>query len=172
DILIGIFKSRIKPPKEPKLREASKADIVLAVKKGLVTPEEAYIMLQDIDFSPEASQFILMVRAESSPFSPASFEEFKAVTQKWRRAAKMTSKEVTDELKATGAEVVRLTEELKILEEAVADEKWTLMPAVELPEEAEAELKDLQVKRNRAAAALAEAKSRYDTARAKFAQES
>ncbi|GAJ03211.1 unnamed protein product, partial [marine sediment metagenome] len=70
EFLLKIFDAQVKPPVDPKLKEASKADILLGVKKDLITPSEGYTMLLDLDFTPEAADFILMVKAEKSAFSP------------------------------------------------------------------------------------------------------
>ncbi|GAJ04693.1 unnamed protein product, partial [marine sediment metagenome] len=96
EFLLKIYDAQVKPPVEPREREASKADIILAVKKGLITPEDAYLMLQDIDFTPEASVFILEVKAEVSPFSPINYAEFKDRAQKYRRAAGMVGVEMPE----------------------------------------------------------------------------
>jgi len=162
EFLLDIYRAQVTPPEEPRDREASKADIVLAVKKGLITPEDAYLMLQDIGFTPEASQFILEVRAEASPFSPRSFDEFKDRAVKYRKAIGLEVTEMPEELKAAAGEVVRLTKEVKDLEDAVVEEKKKLLDLEPLPPEAEDRLKELQVFRNRAIAELQRVKSDYD----------
>lgn len=163
DFLIKIFLATITPPVDPRAKEASKADIVLAVKKGLITPEDAYLMLQDIDFTPEASEFILMVKAEVSPFSPVNFAEFKDLTQKYRKAAGMAAKPVPEELKKAAEEVVKLTAEVKSLKEAVEAEERGLVKEEVLPEAATAKLEELRVALHRAEANLFAAKTNYDS---------
>ena len=86
DTLLEIFDAQVKPPKTTRLREASKADIVLGVKKGLITQEEAYGMLLDLGFSPEGAQFVLFVKTEESPFSPINLEEFRNLVNLRRKA--------------------------------------------------------------------------------------
>ena len=160
--ILSIYQATVKPPAEPRQREASKADIVKAVKTGLITPEEAYLMLQDIGFTPEASQFILMVQAESSPFSPMSYNEFKDLTQKYRVVAGREAKPMSEELRAAAAEVVKLTREVESLEAAVKEEEKTLVSEEVLPEAATKKVKKIQVALHRAEAALAAARSNYD----------
>ena len=160
--ILSIYQATVKPPAEPRQREASKADIVKAVKTGLITPEEAYLMLQDIGFTPEASQFILMVQAESSPFSPRSYNEFKDLTQKYRVVAGREAKPMSEELRAAAAEVVKLTREVESLEAAVKEEEKTLVSEEVLPEAATKKVKKIQVALHRAEAALAAARSNYD----------
>lgn len=162
DFLLDIYRAQVKPPVDPKLKEASKADIVLGVKRGLITETEGYIMLLDLDFSPEAADFILMVKAEESPFSPASYNEFKALTDQWKAATAAGGPTMPEELKLAAAEVVRLTRDVKDLEEAVVEEKKRLLDLEPLPPEADARLKELQVFRNRAIAELQRVKSDYD----------
>jgi len=162
EFIVKIFMANIKPPKEPRDREASKADIVLAVKKGLITPEEAYLMLQDIGYSPEASNFILTVRAESSPFSPVSYEEFKDRTAKYKRAAGREARPMPEELKQAGAEVVKLTDDVENLKRSVTEEEAKLVAEEPRPAAAEAKLKKLQVALHRAEAKLDQAKTNYN----------
>lgn len=135
-------------------REQSKADVVLAVKKGLLSPEEAYIMLQDLGFSPEAAEFILTVRAESSPFSPVSYGEFKDLTAKYRRIAGMTTKDLPEEIRELADQFVKTQLEVDSLERAEREERRRLNATEEVPDSASAELKRIQVAKNRAIAEL------------------
>jgi len=162
EFLLKIYKALVKPPTEPREREASKADIVLAVKKGLITSEDGYLMLQDIGFTPEAAQFILSVRAEVSPFSPVSFQEFKDITGKWRKAAAMPSETLTEEIRQAAAEVVKLTKDLEILQALVKEEEAKLVKEEVLPAEATARRDELRVALHRAESTLAEAQGHYD----------
>jgi len=162
EFLLKIYKATIKPPAEAKEREASKADIVLAVKKGLITPEDGYLMLQDIGFTPEASQFILMVQAESSPFSPMAYQEFKDITGKWRKAAGVEATPEVEEIRKAAAEVVKLTRDLKSLQTSLTEEERTLITAEVIPVEATARRDELRVALHRAESALAAAQIHYD----------
>jgi len=170
EFLLDIFKATIKPPEEPRQREASKADIVQAVKKGLITPEEAYLMLQDIGFTPEASEFILMVRAETSPFSPVTFGEFKGLTEKYRRATGREVKPMPEELKQAADELVKITNEVESLDRAIEEEKAKLIPDEPLPEQATARLEELEVSRNRARAELQRLSQDYNAKLAEWRQ--
>jgi len=162
EFLLKIYKATIKPPAEAREREASKADIVLAVKKGLITAEEGYLMLQDIGFTPEASQFILMVKAEVSPFSPMAYQEFKDITGKWRKAAGVEGTPEAEALRHAAAEVVKLTRDIEVLKERVKDEERGLVAGKILPPGATAKVDELRVALHRAEATLAAAKSHYD----------
>lgn len=161
EFLLKIYDAQVKPPEEPREREASKADIIAAVKKDLITPEDAYLMLQDIHFTPEASQFILSVRAEVSAFSPINYAEFKERTQKYRVAAGMEVKPMPEELKKAAEEVVRLTGEVEALERSIAEEEKGLVDEEILPAAATARRDELRVSLHRAEAELARVKSDY-----------
>lgn len=163
EFLLNIYKALVKPPVEPREREASKADIIAAVKKDLITPEDGYLMLQDIGFTPEASEFILSVRAEVSAFSPISYTEFKDLTHKYRVASGMEARPMPEELKKAADEVIRVTGEVESLQRSIEEEKRGLVEEEVLPAAATKRLKKLQVSLHRAEAELAMAKSEYDS---------
>ncbi len=167
-LLLDIFNASIKPPPEARQREASKADVLLGVKKALITPEEGYVMLLDIGFTPEAAEFILFVKAESSPFSPVTFSEFKGLTSKWRKAAGMATKELTDRLKVAGDELVRITAEVKSLEEAARAEEFTQHDADVIPEDSAGRLRDINLAKNRALAEQQRIQQNYNALVAEF----
>ena len=162
EFLLKIYRALVEPPTEPRAREASKADIVLAVKKGLITPEDGYLMLQDIGFTPEAAQFILVVKAEVSPFSPMSYQEFKDTTGKWRKAAGMTSETITEQIRQAAGEVVKLTKDLEILQTLVREEEAKLVKEEVLPAETTARRDELRVALHRAESTLFTAQSHYN----------
>lgn len=162
EFLLKVFDAQVEPPKEPREREASKADIVAAVKKGLITPEDAYLMLQDIDFTPEASAFILQVKAEVSPFSPRSYQEFKERAKKYQAATSIGVTSMPEEIKTAADEVVRLTGEVETLQRSIKEEERGLVNQEVLPEETTKRLTKLRVSLHRAEAELAQAKSEYD----------
>lgn len=172
EFLIKLFNATVTPPTELNLKEASKADVLLGVKKGLITPSEGHAMLLDIGYKPDAADFILFVKAEESPFSPVSYEEFKDLTQKWRRAAGMEGKPMTDEIKSLGAEVVRLTAEVRALAAAVRLEERTLVSDEALPETATARLTELRVTLRRAEAELSRVETDYNAKVAEWRHDS
>ena len=168
DLLLKIFDSQVKPPEEAKLKEASKADIVLGVKKGLITQEEGYLMLLDLGFSPDASLFILTVQTEETPFSPINFAEFKELTQKYRLASGLEGKPMNEEIRAAAQAVILLTSERDSIQRSIVEEKRGLVGEEILPAEATARLKKLQTSLRKAEAALSAAKTGYDRLVAEF----
>jgi len=162
DFILKVYKAAVKPPEEPKLKEASKADIITAVKKGLITQEAGYMMLLDIGFAAEAAIFILSVAAEQSPFSPVNFAEFKDMTQKYRQASGLEGKPVNEEIRKAAADVIRLTGERDIIQQSIKQEQRGLVGEAILPAGATARLTTLQASLRKAEAALAAAKTEYD----------
>lgn len=169
DARILLFEKE-EPPVEARKRQASKADIVLGVKKGLITSEEGYLMLLDIGFSPEASQFILTVKVESSPFSPVTFGEFKDLTGKWRRAAGMTSPAFNERLRKAGDELVQISTQVKTLQDELRREELLQVDQDVIPEDAEKRIKELTVAKNRAVSEKERIQSAYNALVAEFRQ--
>jgi len=163
EFLLKIYDAQVKPPTEAREREASKADIVLGVKKGLITQEEAYGMLLDLGFTAEAAQFILMVKTEESPFSPIDYAEFKDLTRKYRVAAGREAKPMSKEIIAAGAEVVKLTSDVKALQTTLKAEERKLIAQEVLPEAATAKRDELRVMLHRAESELRAAQVNYDS---------
>lgn len=161
-LLLKIYEDQVEPPVEPKQREASKADIVLGVTKGLIDQYEGYMMLLDLDFTPEAADFILMVKTEESPFSPINYQEFKDLTHKYRLAIGREARPMTEELKTAADEVVKLTGEVEALERSVAAEKRKLIKDEVVPEAATKKLTALETKLHRAQSELARVKTEYN----------
>lgn len=163
-LLLDIFYASITAPDTEIGRQESKADIVKAVKSGLITPEEGYLRLQDIGFTPEASDFILQVQAETSPFSPVSFNEFKDLTAKWRKSTGREVSEMPADLKEKADELVAANNQVDLIEQRIADEKKKLIDSPEIPPETEQTLKELQVTLNRAIAERQRLQNEYDAA--------
>ena len=118
-------------------------------------------MLLDLAFTPEAAEFILMVKTEESPFSPINFTEFKDLTQKYRVAAGMKARPMPEEIKKAAAEVVRLTDEVKTLTRSIEEERRGLVDEEVLPEETTERLTELQVTLHRAEAELTRVNQEY-----------
>lgn len=160
--ILKVYKAAVKPPEEAKLKEASKADIVTAVKKGLITQEAGYLMLLDIGFAADAALFILSVAAEESPFSPVTFDEFKDLTQRYRLATGAGGKPMSEEIKKLGAEVVRLSAEVAAIEGSIKTEKGGLLETEGLPATATARLRELQSTLYKAQAELSRVRTDYN----------
>lgn len=112
NFLVRIYTFVKEKPTEVRLRERSKADILEAVKKGLIENKDAYDMLLEIDFAPKDAEFILFVKAEESPFSPQTDAEFNELVNTYRRSVGLPTHETTEA--ALQAEKVMLEAEARL----------------------------------------------------------
>jgi hypothetical protein len=106
---------------EVKQKEVTKADIVSGVKKGLLSPEEGYLWLQDIGYSPESSNFILTLAIVPTGGSPDSYTEFKKITQAYRASQGLTATSVPQDL-------INAERELKTAEDTLNYAKYQQLP--------------------------------------------
>ncbi|MBA7484953.1 hypothetical protein ES707_20484 [subsurface metagenome] len=82
--LLAIYEAVAEGEKPPAEREATKADIIKGVRKGIIAPEQGYSMLLDIGYSHDAATFILSINVEAEAFSPQSYMEFLFLTRWYR----------------------------------------------------------------------------------------
>ena len=143
-------------------KELTKAEIIKGVKKEVLSWDEGVELIMDLDYDAATAELILAINLTAAAGSPETVEEYRDLTQKYRKAMGMSAKPVTEELKKAAASVVRLSGEVKSLTEAIEVEKKTLVGEEPLPEAATAKLKELQVSQHRAEAELARAKGEYD----------
>ncbi len=161
EFIIKIYLAAVSKPTEPRSKEQSKADVLMAVKKGLLLPADAYLMLQDIGFTPDASEFILTVNAETSPFSPVNYAEYLDLAGKYKRAIGESANPITDESKTLAAEVVKLTDYVNRLKAQIEIEKHKLSDASGLQPTDFPVIRELTVSLHRAETELDRVKSGY-----------
>ena len=126
-LLISLVEQTTEVIEDIRTRELTKIDIIKAVKAGVLTPEEGYIMLQDIGYTPKDAEIIFQTRIEAIPGSPDTFNEFKKMTQIYRASQGMTSVVVPDEL-------IMAEREVKIAEAALRQGKATKVKPKRLAE--------------------------------------
>ncbi|KKL86589.1 hypothetical protein LCGC14_1943240, partial [marine sediment metagenome] len=133
-----MIQTKIKPAGTERVageRDLTKTDIIKGVKKEVISWSEGIELLVDMGYSEDEADYILAINISALEGSPETMEEFRDITQRYRKAVGLPSKPVTEELLKAAAEVVRLTEEVKSLKEAVEAEEKTLIADVVLPEE-------------------------------------
>jgi len=160
-----MIQTKIKPQEPERVEEGrslTKTEIYKGVKKGVISWEQGIELLMDLGYDYDEADYILTINVESLADSPETFEEFKAITQKYRIATGREEKPMPEELKKAAEEVVRLTGEVEALEQSIEEEKRGLIEAEGVPGEATARLDELQVFRNRAISELERVKSEYD----------
>lgn len=160
-----MIQTKIKPTqaaRTTKEKDLTKAEIVKGVKKGVISEAEGAELLQDMGYDADEADYILTINIAAAAGSPETYEEFKDITQKYRRAAGMEAKEVSEELKKAAAKVVDITKEVESLKAAVAEEQATIVDEETAAPGVTAKLKKLRVSLHRAEAKLAEAQSDYN----------
>lgn len=145
-----------------KERDLTKTEIYKGVKKGLITWGEGLELLMDLGYDEDEAEYILEVNVGVLAGSPETYDEFKSLTKGWRKAAGMASETITEKIRQAGAEVVKLTKDLKILQTLVREEEAKLTKEEVLPAEATARRDELRVALHRAESTLAEAQAHYD----------
>jgi len=171
DRLEELIQTKIKsaqPERTAKEKDLTKSEIYKGVKKDVITWPEGIELLLDLGYDEDEADYILTINIEALSDSPETFEEFKSITQKWRKAVGMEAKPMTEELIAAAAEVVKLTKDVEALQTAIKEEERTLISEEVLPEEATAKRDELRVTLHRAEAELARVQGEYDRLLAEY----
>ena len=150
------------PARTAKEKDLTKTEIYKGVKKEVITWGEGLELLMDLGYDEEEADYILTINVESLTGSPHNFDEFKAITNKWRKSARVVDDQESEQLRAAAGEVVKLTKDIKVLQDAVKYEESQLTDRGPLPKEATAKLDDVRVKLHRAEAELTSARDKYD----------
>lgn len=96
--LVALADATKKTITNPKQKELTKADIITGVKKAIITAEDGYLMLQDIGYSADDANFILLINIPAATGSPDTYAEFLQITQSYAKAVGLPSKTVPPEL--------------------------------------------------------------------------
>lgn len=160
-----MIQMKVKPQEPERIEEGrslTKTDIYKGVKKEVITWDQGIELLMDLGYDYDEADYILTINVEALAGSPETFEEFKAITRKYRIATGREEKPMPEELKKAAEEVVKLIGEVEALEESITEEKRGLIEGEALPEETTKKLKKLQVAKNRAISELERVKSEYN----------
>lgn len=106
-LLLSIFQAQITPPVDVKTRELTRADITAGVKKGILEPKEGFEALLDMDYSPENVAYILELKADVSPFSPATPSDFNNLVIMYRKALGMDFSTATEAAVMAESQLIR-----------------------------------------------------------------
>uniref|UniRef100_A0A6M3M5D7 Uncharacterized protein n=1 Tax=viral metagenome TaxID=1070528 RepID=A0A6M3M5D7_9ZZZZ len=163
DELIQTKVKSVEPASTAEGKELTKSEIYKGVKQGVISYNEGLDLVMDLDYTKDQADYLLITNVQALTGSPETYMDFKDMTQKYRKAAGLETKPVTEELKAAAAEVVKLTRDVKSLSDTLEAEERTLIKQEVLPGEATAKRDELRVALHRAESALAAAKSHYDS---------
>jgi len=83
-----------------KERDLTKGDITKAVKKGTIEAAEAITLLQDLGYDAEEAEFIVLATVGELTGSPETFQEFKAITERYKKATGLKSEIPSEEVLA------------------------------------------------------------------------
>ena len=143
-------------------RKVTQTAIIRWVKEDIEARwEQGVDLLMDIGFDEAGARFTLNAYIELEG-SPETFEDWKAITQRYKIAVGREAKPMPEELISAADEVVRVTKEIEALERSIKDEEAGLLEEEALPEETTARLDELRVSLHRAEAELSRVKSEYD----------
>lgn len=152
-----------KPERVASERDLTVTDIIMGIKKDIITREEGIELIMDLGYDREEAEFKVDVRVAAAEGSPETYEEFKDITTKYKIAIGKEEKPMPEELKKAAAEVVRLTKEVESLEAALKEEERGLMEDEALPGAATEKRDELRVSLHRAEAELQRVKTEYDS---------
>lgn len=76
----------------------TKSEIYTGVKKGVISWGEGIELLQDHNLTKEEAEFILQIRVGALEGSPDTYQEFKKITQLWRKSQGLEYKMPSEDL--------------------------------------------------------------------------
>lgn len=161
-----LIQTKIKTTQPERVEEERKltvTDIIMGVKKDVITREEGIELIMDLGYGREEAEFKVDVRVVAEAGSPETFEEFKDITTKYKIAIGKEEKPMPEELKKAAEEVVRLTGEVESLKEALETAERGLVEEEVLPETATEKRDELRLSLHRAEAELQRVKTEYDS---------
>jgi hypothetical protein len=161
-----LIQTKVKVEEPEAVTEAknlTKTEIYKGVKQDVITVDEGVELLMDLDYSRDQAEYLLAINVEALAGSPETFEQFKSLTDKYRRSTKMEPVPVPEELKAAADELVKIKLEVESLERSVKEEGAQLVDIETAPDAATAKLKQLQVALNRARAELQRVQLKYNS---------
>ncbi len=140
----------------------TKSEIYKGVKKATLTRDEGIDLLMDLNYNLSQAEYLLDVNVGALEGSPETYDEFKDLTTKYKRAIGKEVALMPEELIKAGEVVVKLTGEVKALERAIKEEERGLIIGQPLPEAATKKRDELRVALHRAEAELTRVQTEYD----------
>lgn len=108
-----------------KERDLTKTEIYKAVKKGILTWAEGTELLMDMGYDENEAWIILTINVGTLEGSPETYAELKAITQGLRRATRIPSGEIPEDLRA-------ISEKITELRATLTQEKAKATPGVDI----------------------------------------
>jgi len=171
DRLEELIETKIKPEGPARTvaeKDLTKTEIYKGVKKGVISWSEGVELLMDLGYDAYEADYILTINVEVLTGSPETYDDFKSITDKWRKSAGMVAGPEVERIRQAAGVVVKLTRDIKVLQDAIKAEERLLVDQEVLPAAATAKRDSLRVKLHRAESELAAAKDNYDLLRAEW----
>lgn len=151
-------------------RDLTKTDITMWVKEDPAGRwNQGIELLQDLGYDSNEADMILSARVELTS-SPETFEDYRKITEKWRRAVGSRPREITQNLQRKAEELVKAKDRVASLSESLKAEEAQLVDEEVLPPEATARRDELRIDLHRAEAELFRIQKEYDALRAEYHQ--
>lgn len=141
----------------------TKSEIYKGVKTGTITRDQGIDLLMDLNYNYSQAEYLLDINVGVLEGSPDTYDDFKDLTTKYKRAIGREEIPMPEEIKQAGDEVIRITKDIEALQGEIKAEEDKLIPDEVLPEEATARLDELRVMLHRAEAELFEAQTKYNS---------
>lgn len=149
-------------------RDLTKTDIVMWVKEEPTARwNQGMELLQDLGYDSTEADMILTARVELAS-SPETFEDYRQITEKWRRAVGAGPREITQNLQRKAEELVKVKDQVAVLKESLRQEEATLIDEEVLPPEATERRDRLRIALHRAEAELFRIQVKYNALRAEW----
>ena len=174
DRIEDFIREKTKPAKAERVADDKKltmALIVEGVKKGVITEAEGIDLLMDLGYDADEAEYIIRVRVETAAGSPENMEQFRDITQKYRKAVGTPAKPVSELLKKAADEKVRVTKEVEDLRRLAKEERDKLADDEILPKEATARFDEVTLALHRAEAELFRVTADYNSLLAEWKQQ-
>lgn len=168
DFLVGLYLNLIYIGSTTKSKEDVRQDIVEGVKKGLLTNQEAFTILTQIGFTESEAQFIMMVNAETSPFSPTSFAEFKELTDMYKRATGKTVIDIEVRIRLAASDLLAANNQVQALQSKLDNLMVDVVDFKAIPAEGRRLIEDARIDLHRSETNRDKAQVNYDDLIAQF----
>lgn len=159
-----LFQTKFKAASEErtaKERDLTAAEIIRGVKRGVISSREGIELLIDLGYDEWEAEYKIAIDVEALSGSPETFDQFKAITDKYRLARKGGTVGIPEELKQASEQVVRLSKDVDSLQKQLKDLNQQTIDISPVPEDIIRQKTALEAEAANAERGLALAKSKY-----------
>lgn len=151
--------------------DLTKAEIYKGIKQEKLTEAQGVDLIMELGKNRETAEFLISINTAVLAGSPENMEEFRDITQKYRKAVGVPAKPVSEALKKAADEVVRVTKEVEELRQLQKSERDKLADDEILPKEATARFDEVTLALHRAEGELFRVTTDYSALLAEWRQQ-